>query len=185
MKLVWPSKEFLPSYVGALEQGWSPDSARGRARVEEELASIALDADGYLAGTIDREATGAPITLPDGSTVARLPSYRRWLWDGEFCGVISLRWQHGTTDLPPHCLGHIGYAVVPWKQRLGYATRALQQLLPDACAEGLLYVEITTDPTNVASQRVIESNGGVLHERFVKPVQFGGAEGLRYRIALG
>jgi hypothetical protein len=32
---------------------------------------------------------------------------------------------------------------------------------------------------------VIEANGGVLHERFVKPAQFGGGDGLRYRIVLG
>jgi len=106
------------------------------------------------------------------------------MWDGEFCGVVNLRWQHGTTALPIHCLGHIGYAVVPWKQRLGYATRALREVLDDARSEGLAYVELTTDPGNLASQRVIGSNGGVLHGSFVKPAQFGGGEGLRYRIAL-
>ena len=26
----------------------------------------------------------------------RLPSYRLWMWDGEFAGSISLRWQPGT-----------------------------------------------------------------------------------------
>ena len=56
------------------------------------------------------------------------------------------------------------------------------KLLPHARAEGLRYVEITTDPMNVASQRVIEANGGVLHERFTKPEQFGSVPGLRYRI---
>jgi predicted acetyltransferase len=45
-------------------------------------------------------------------------------------------------------------------------------------------VEITTDVTNVASQRVIEANGGVIVERFFKPAGYGGAESLRYRIAL-
>ena len=58
--------------------------------------------------------------------------------------MIGLRWQAGTQELPPHCLGHIGYSIVPWKQRLGYATSALAQLLPEARAEGLLYVELTT-----------------------------------------
>ena len=27
--------------------------------------------------------------MPDGSFVPRLPGYRRWLWDGKFCGSIS------------------------------------------------------------------------------------------------
>ena len=106
------------------------------------------------------------------------------MWDGEFCGSINFRWQRGTTALPPHVLGHIGYAVVPWKQRLGHATSALRQLLDDVRAEGLAFVELTTDPDNLASQRVIEANGGVLRERFTKPAQYGGVEGLRYRIVL-
>jgi hypothetical protein len=34
------------------------------------------------------------------------------------------------------------------------------------------------------SQRVIEANGGVLVERFIKPASLGGMPGLRYRINL-
>lgn len=184
MNLVWPSLDYLPGYIAALQQGWSPDTVRGRAAADEELARIAADRADFVASMVDREAKGGPITMPDGSRMARLPGYRRWMWDGEFCGSINFRWQVGTEALPPHCLGHIGYAVVPWKQRRGYATEALRQLLPDCRAEGLKYVEITTDPDNVASQRVIEANGGVLVERFVKPAQYGAKAGLRYRIAL-
>ena len=129
----------------------------------------------------DREAKGPSITLPDGSVANRLPGFRRWLWDGEFCGSIGLRWQPGHA-LPPYCLGHIGYAVVPWKQGLGYAKSALRLILPEAKAVGLPYVEITTDPDNIASQRVIEANGGVLVEHFIKPQQFGCKPGLRFHI---
>jgi predicted acetyltransferase len=60
----------------------------------------------------------------------------------------------------------------------------LKQLLPEVKAEGLRYVEITTEPENIASQRVIEANGGILVEHFMKPAQYGGTPGLRYRIAL-
>jgi predicted acetyltransferase len=184
MRLVWPSREYLPSYVAALERGWSPDNVRGEAAALEELSRIAADADAFLASLVDREARGDPITLPDGTTVPRLPGYRRWMWDGEFCGSIGLRWQPGTEALPPYCLGHIGYAVVPWKQRRGYATRALREILRDATTEGLRYVEITTEPDNVASQRVIEANGGVLIEEFVRPAALGGTRALRYRVDL-
>jgi predicted acetyltransferase len=184
MRLVWPSREYLASYVSALERGWSPDNTRGVSAAEEELRRIALDAEAFLASLVDRDARGGPITLPDGTNVPRLSGYRRWLWDGEFCGTIGLRWQRGTEALPPYCLGHIGYAVVPWKRRRGYATCALGEMLQDAKAEGLRYVEITTDPDNVASQRVIEANGGVLVEEFVKPLALGGKRGLRYRVNL-
>jgi predicted acetyltransferase len=184
VELVWPSSRFLASYVAALERGWSADSARAAMVSQEELARIAEDPDRFLAEQVARDPGGATVTLPDGSKAPRLPGYRRWLWDGEFCGLIGLRWQAGTHALPPHCLGHVGYAVVPWKRRRGYATAALRTLLPQARQEGLDYVEITTDPENIASQRVIEANGGVLQERFAKPAQYGGTPGLRYRIAL-
>jgi predicted acetyltransferase len=183
VKLVWPSAEYLPSYRAALERGWSPDNLRPEAATEE-LAQVAADPAAFLEGLVVRDPQGKSVTLPDGSKVPRLPGYRRWIWDGEFCGSIGFRWQPGTSELPSHCLGHIGYAVVPWKQRQGYASKALRLLLGEARAEGLRYVEITTDPSNVASQRVIEANGGLLHERFTKPPQYGSVPGLRYRIAL-
>lgn len=122
--------------------------------------------------------------LPDGTAVNRLPGFRRWMWDGEFCGSIGLRWQHGTNALPPYCLGHVGYGVVPWKEGRGYAKAALAQLLPEAREVGLTVVEITTDPDNIASQRVIQANGGVLVEQFIKPAHYGSKPGLRYRIAV-
>jgi predicted acetyltransferase len=89
-----------------------------------------------------------------------------------------------TSALPPHVLGHVGYAVVPWKRGLGYATRALALVLPEARVEGLEYVDLTTDPSNLPSQRVITANGGLLVERFEKPAQLGGDESLRFRIHL-
>ena len=183
MKLVRPAANFLSSYVAALQRGWSPDNLRPQA-AQDELAAIARDACAFLMLQDDREGRGPPVILPDGSTVPRLPGYRRWIWDGEFCGVIGFRWQPGTTQLPSYCLGHIGFSVVPWKRRNGYATRALALLLPEAELEGLAYVELTTDPTNIASQTVIRRNGGVLVEAFTKDAAYGGAESLRFRIPL-
>jgi predicted acetyltransferase len=184
MQLVWPSRAYLADYVDALERGWSPDNVRGAAAAREELDAIAADADRFLAGLVDREAAAGPIKLLDGSTVPRLPGYRRWIWDGDFCGSISLRWQKGSEALPPHCLGHIGYAVVPWKQRRGYATRALKLVLQDAKTEGLRYVDIVTGPDNAASRRVIERNGGTLVEEFITVPSLGSKPQRRYRVFL-
>ena len=184
MELVWPAERYLASYVSALERGWSGDNIRGLAASKEELEEIGRDPAAFLAGLVDREAKGPPIELPDGSKAERLPGFRRWMWDGEFCGSIGFRWQPGTSELPPHVLGHIGYAVVPWKQRRGYCTLALKLTLEAAKSEGLAYVELTTDDDNVPSQRVITANGGRVVERFNKPAAFGGAEGLRFRIDL-
>ena len=184
MDLVWPAAPYLDGLKAALARGWSPDNLRAEA-AREEIDKIEADPGRYLALQVDREARGGPITLPDGKSAPRLPSYSCWMWDGEFCGVIGLRWQPGTTELPPYCLGHIGYAVVPWKRGRGYATLALGLMLLAAKDEGLPFVEITTDKTNDASKRVIESNGGVVVEEFDKPAAYGGMPSLRYRIALG
>ncbi|HKO62367.1 MAG TPA: GNAT family N-acetyltransferase [Pyrinomonadaceae bacterium] len=184
MELVWPDAKYLSGYIHALEQGWSPDNLRPQAAAEQ-LLRIQENPVRFLVEQVDREAKGPLVILPDGRAVPRLPGYSRWIWDGEFCGSISFRWQPGTTELPPYCLGHIGYSVVPWKRQRGYATRALQLLLPSAESEGLAYVEITTDADNTASRRVIESNGGQLIEQFSKLEEDEGAQRLRFRIFLG
>lgn len=183
MQLVWPATQYLSSYADALNRGWSPDNLRPQAAAEE-LARIEEDPACFISEQVDREAKGPPVILPEGSTVPRLPGYSQWMWDGEFCGAIGFRWQPGTEALPEHCLGHVGYSVVPWKRQRGYATHALKLLLPQVKSEGLSYVEITTTADNVASRRVIESNGGKLIEQFHKPPEYGGAEYLRFRIFL-
>jgi predicted acetyltransferase len=184
MHLVWPALEHLPSYTAALGRGWSPDNARPAEAIREQLAQIAADPAAFVASMDDSEGKLPSITMPDGSVARRIPGYRKWMWDGEFCGSIGIRWEPGTSELPPHVLGHIGYGVVPWKRGLGYATRALALLLPEARARGLEYVELTTDVDNIASRRVITANGGVLVEGFTKPPQYGEAEALRFRIEL-
>lgn len=184
LTLVWPAREHLESYHQALERGWSPDNVRGDAARLDELRAIASDADAFLRALVDREAAGAPIVMPDGTRVRRLPGYRKWMWNGEFVGSIGFRWQPGTSALPPHVLGHIGYSVVPWMRGRGYATAALRLLLPEARSEGLTSVDLTVEPHNEASRRVIEANGGVLIEAFTAPAAYGHKRGLRYRIPL-
>lgn len=183
LSLVRPTLEHLPSYVHALKRGWSFHPYLTNAS-ERELATIESDPRAFLQSFEDPDALAGPVEMPDGSFVARIPSIGRWMWDGEFCGIISLRWQKGTTDLPPTCLGHIGYSVIPWKRRLGYATAALAQILPEARERGLPFVEVVTDLDNVVSQRVILKNGGVLIEQFEKAPATGGGQALRFRIDL-
>jgi predicted acetyltransferase len=183
MDLVWPDVSYLAGFVHALKTGWSPDNLRPQAALEA-LERIDRDPERFVREQVDREAKGSLIALPDGSLVPRLPGYSLWMWDGEFCGAIGFRWQPGTTELPPYCLGHVGYSVVPWKRRRGYATRALKLLLPLARAEGLAYIELTTDEANLASRRVIEVNGGTPVEHFHKSEAYGGTASLRYRILL-
>jgi predicted acetyltransferase len=185
IELLRPTTVLLPSYVSALEAGWSPDNVRKEAAAREQLHAIEVDPERFVDSLDDPTASGGPIPLPDGSTVARLPSIVRWIWDGEVSGAIGFRWQVGTAELPSYVLGHIGFSVVPWKQGKGYARQALSLMLDEARVHGLRYVELTVDPENVASQRVIAACNGVLVERFRKAAAYGLAEALRYRIELG
>jgi predicted acetyltransferase len=184
MELIRPAAEHLASYLDALRQGWSPNTEHVGTD-QAAIDRVTRDPQRFVELCDDREAAGDPIELPDGTSVPRLPGLTRWMWDGEFAGAINLRWQPGTRELPPTCLGHIGYSVVPWRRRRGYATAALAAMLPIAAAEGLPVVDITTDLDNVASQRVIEANGGVLVERFTKLPSAGGGPALRFEIHTG
>jgi predicted acetyltransferase len=184
LRLVVPAPIHLPSYRDALERGWSPDDVNGWAAALRELDWIDRAPQDFLFALDDPQARGAPLTLPDGTTRPRLPSVRRWLWDGEFCGSIGLRWQPGTERLPAHVLGHIGFAIVPWKRGHGLAAWALTALLPYARTQGLRHIEITTDPDNIAAQKTIERCGGLLVEQSSGRGRIGDMVILNYRIDL-
>jgi predicted acetyltransferase len=183
IELLKPSRAILDAYVQALKRGWAPETVMPDA-AERQLHAIAEDAEAFIRKLDDPEAKSGPILLPGGSTVPRLPGITRWIWDGEFCGRIGFRWKPGTEELPPTCLGHIGYAVVPWKQRRGYATRAVALMLNEARAVGLACVHIVADVENVPSQKVILASGGRLAGQFTKEPQLGGGQAMRFRIDL-
>ncbi len=156
--LVVPARQHLASYAAALATGWSPNTTRDVSG--EQLAAIRADGDAFLASLIPRP--GDTVTLPGGQVVERLPGCVRWMWDGEFAGSINFRHVPGTMALPAHVHGHIGYAVVPWKRRRGYASQALGLMLEVAREAGMQRVEVNCDARNAISRRVIEVHGGQL-----------------------
>jgi predicted acetyltransferase len=178
LQLDSPRLDWLPSYAHALQAGWSPDNTKDVSA--EQLAALKSDPTKFLASLMEQ---GGVITLPDGGTRAKLPFIRLWMWDGAFCGTISLRWQPGSDSLPSHVLGHVGYAVVPWKRGQGYASHALGVMLHKARDVGLRQVQITTDPDNIASRRVIEKNGGRLAGEIVN-LDYGTDTRLLYLVSL-
>jgi predicted acetyltransferase len=176
--LLEPSADLLSGYAAALERSWSPNNVRDVSG--EHLAAIRANPAAFIASLLSQ--TGS-VKLPDGTEIPKLPSRLRWLWDGDFCGQIGLRWQPGTDDVPSYVLGHVGYAVVPWKRGRGYATEALRRMLEVARGVGLNRLEITADKGNIASCKVIEANGGRFVEEFVQP-SYGEEVRLRYAIDL-
>ena len=185
LQLVVPSLAHLDAYADALRRGWSPDNVRLAEAAREELEWIAEDRAAFVAMLEDREAKRGPITLPDGSQVPRLPGYRRWMWDGEFCGSIGFRWQPGTSALPPY---------VPGPYRLQRrAVEAAAAATPRGrwrcccrkrARRASTMSSSTTDPDNLPSQKVITANGGALVKRFRKEPAYGQAEALLFRIPL-
>lgn len=66
--------------------------------------------------------------------------------------------------------GHIGYDVRPSERRKGYGSLILQLTLEKARAIGLGRVFLTCDTDNIASAKIIEQNGGKLHDQiFYEP----------------
>ena len=154
LSLVVPDLAYLPGYLDALLRGWSPNNTRD---VSTEQIELYHESPERLVYELTRQDGMIDI---GGRHVPRLPNRVFWMWDGEFCGTINLRYVLGTEALPAYVSGHVGYAVVPWKQRRGYATVALGMMLPVARAVGLKRVLVTCDATNEASRKVILANGG-------------------------
>lgn len=181
MELLAPSPELLPSYVAALGNGWVFDDFWfGGTAAQLELAE--RDPQAMLARLMDGDHSGEVLALPNGNTAPRLPGRIRWMWDGSFAGSINVRWQPGTTELPPHALGHIGYGTVPDRRGRGYASAALALALPVVWEQGLPFADLVTAQANAASQRVIERNGGVFVESFEHPSDSTAGTMLRWRI---
>jgi RimJ/RimL family protein N-acetyltransferase len=146
-ELLWPSRDYLASYIAALESGWSPNNVRPEARFDE-LALIQKDPAMFVASLVDLDAIG------------------------------------GDIELPPYCLGHIGYSIVETHRGKGFATLGLKMLLKEAPTQGLSYVYIHCLPHNLASKRVIEKSGGKYLGIFVTTPGYGSVEELKYRVEL-
>ncbi|MBB2841406.1 UNVERIFIED_ORG: putative acetyltransferase [Rhizobium etli] len=163
--LLSPDLENLSGFEAALAAGWSPDPRRAgdAAYILGELQRLRQDRPSFL----DHLNSGGK--HPAKSGLPPLTTHLFWIWDGGFCGSISLRFRPGTEELPPEVSGHVGYSVVPWKQGNSYATTALRLLLVVAKKKGLDRLIVLCNEDNVASRRVIERSGGELFMRGPHP----------------
>jgi predicted acetyltransferase len=88
-----------------------------------------------------------------------IPQRHFWLIDdNEFIGILSLR--RGPDETFIRISGHVGYQIRPSKRRRGYGRELLRQGLQKAKELGFTRVLLTCDEDNIASKKVIESNGG-------------------------
>ena len=150
-KLVKPTMEYGASFVDAMEE----------LRLRKE--------DGFF------RALGSPRTVAkyirmveNHANKQELPlgwnSYTTfWLVDDDtFIGELHLR--HTLTDYLRNYGGHIGYTIRPTYRAQGYGTQILALALPEIKKMGYDRVLVTCDETNIASKKIIETNGGVFEK---------------------
>ena len=100
-----------------------------------------------------------------------VPATTLWWVDGdEYLGRLAIR--HRLTEGLLRIGGHIGYDVRPTARRRGHATSMLRAARPIAHSFGINPALLTCEVSNVASRRVIESNGGVYENEIDGKLRF-------------
>jgi predicted acetyltransferase len=143
--LTAPTAEVRDSFVEAArdlrDEGWLP---------EFPVDEVAANFDNYVQRILnEKEFWGVPV-----STL--------WYIDGPYyLGSVIIR--HRLTSELAQRGGHIGYHVAPHHRRQGHASAMLAAAINHCRSTlGIAQILITCNQSNVASRRVIESNGGVL-----------------------
>lgn len=147
--------------------------------------------DSYLAAEEELAKEGLTLLPPDyslaevqkdfGRFVADLKSFARgenlpknyvpmtilWLIDkNEFIGRVKIR--HSLNEYLNRFGGHIGYTIRPSKRRQGYGTKILELALVEAKKMGFSKILLTCDVGNIASQKIIERNGGMFESQMAQ-----------------
>ena len=102
-------------------------------------------------------------TVGRNLATGRVPQSIFWLVRNEQRILACSRLRHTLNTFLEQVGGHIGYDVRPSERRRGFGTQILRMTLDKARDLGLKQVLVTADSPNVASWRIIEKNGGVLH----------------------
>ncbi len=148
MHLITPNAEYEASYREYIEE----------LGVEERYP-FPLDFDhsnfSILLTKLDNFRMG--VDLPAGF----VPSTTYWLVDGgEIVGVSNLR--HFLNDRIRYAGGHIGLGIKPSKRGKGLSNLLLKLTIAKAVELGIHPIHIHCHKENIASARMIMSNGGKL-----------------------
>jgi len=154
MKLVKPSMEYAKTYAKAIDEYNANRSPLATMDWLDYINEYGIEA------FIEKKKRYDKGDVPEG----KVPATMFWLIENDiFIGQIDIR--HKLNDRLKKLGGHIGYAIRPSKQKQGYGTKMLKMGLVEAKKLGIDRAFITCDDDNIASQKIIESNGGVLEKK--------------------
>ena len=152
-------------------------AAHHRADVQSFYAEIEADGGRCIGCSgwqdYDRWLTGmqnrcAGKNLPDGYV---RENFYLCYDGGTLVGVFSLKFE--LTDFLRNFGGHIGYAVRPSLRCRGIASEMLRKGVAIAAEFGFDRVLCVCDADNIASEKVIQKNGGVLEDERYDPDECG------------
>jgi predicted acetyltransferase len=155
MKLVSPSLEYKNSFLKGLKE-LMPESP-----APESLQWTIDNFEKYL---------NSFTNVKDGGNVSmgKVPYSEYWLIDkNEYVGTIIIR--HEPSGRYENIKSHVYFHIIPSKRTRGYGSKALELGLKKAEEIGLKELIITCDESNIASQKIIEKNGGILTEQTTSP----------------
>ena len=133
------------------------------------------DLSTYLKECHDEEDAGK---IP----AVRVPQRTFWLVDRNNKTLGAVRVRHPLNERLLQYGGHIGYYIRPAERGKGYGTKALQLALEQIRRLGVDRALLTVHPDNLASQRVVLANRGVLDGQGMDPLT--GTLANRYWIGL-
>lgn len=171
LKLVEPSLDYFDSYLKALKNNYAYGTAQPydlakMAQIEADPAQHLIDLETFKEGSFK---------AVDGSEHPKVPQNHLWIVKNnqDFVGAINFRPK--LSELLTQFGGHIGYSVAQDFRGNGYATQALALFLASPVLLAKVdrpYILLTTDPSNIASQKVILANGGkLIAQHYCAPMQ--------------
>lgn len=155
IKLERPGTLLVPSYLGFIEE-----MEKAGEEIWHSFIPTAFEDHGQFAQRV-----------LDYETVDRPHFVRETVYwptrEGEVVGRIALR--HSLNEGLKEFGGHIGYEVRPSCRRQGIARDMLRRILETSKAREIGKILLTCAPENIASNKTILANGGVLEKTvFVK-----------------
>ncbi len=147
MQLRRPAIELVSSYLAFLDE----IAAIGE-RVWPAQPQPAETREDFVARVLRAEVPPGP---------PHVPQTTYWVTVGEaVVGHMGLR--HGLNAELAEFGGHIGYTVRPSCRARGFAKEMLRQVLRTSKAQEIGRLLLTCAPDNIASNRTIRANGGIL-----------------------